>query len=216
MYTNENIDFVQPSSIGSTYARKAIPVGAILKFDSGTRGDSYLALGELPQEIEKRCPRVSLVMSPPLKARYDILKEERELNKGGVEVARLGSLTEPGFATFTLSFKNGHLPCTVTGAFNFGWLKEDIPAVRTLGTELGRFVSFKNDKIDPSDPNSEANLYLSLGCSPDMQDAKPSMSGTPVLLMKVTNKDRRSKFEFVVKSHQDLCVTRGIAVLKVM
>ena len=34
MYTNENIDFVQPSSIGSTYARKVIPVGAILKFDS--------------------------------------------------------------------------------------------------------------------------------------------------------------------------------------
>jgi len=211
MYTSENVGFVQPESIGVTYERRDIPLGSVLKFNEGSRGDAYLALGNLPPEVDIRCPRVSLVMSPDLKSKYHSLKDERDASSSYDNIARLGSLIDPGFATFTLSVKNGHLPCTVTGAFNFGWLREDVPAVRTLGTELGRFVSFSNDKIVPDDPNSESNLYLTLGSSPDLKG-----DGTPVLLMKVTNKDQRSKFEFTTKSHQTPCVTRGIAILKVM
>ena len=77
-------------------------------------------------------------------------------------------------------------------------------------------MSFVNDKIDPDDPESESNLYLCLGASPDLTNIPNAHPDIPVLLMKVTDKNRASAYEFVIKGHQAICVTRGVATLKVM
>jgi len=235
MYSNENIGFIQPEAIGNTYAREDVPLGSVFRFgepikgreasvDTASRNNIYLALGSLPPEADVRCPRVSFMLRPHMKKevceRLSISYEKT--GDKGTEVSDFGSRIghlDTNFGTFSLSFKNQDRPTTILGAFNFGWLAEDVPTVRMLGTELGRFVSFKGDKINPDEPKtSESNLYLVLGASPDFQlsTAKDVFGEDSVLLMKVTNKDPSAPFSFIIKNRNAVCVSRGIATLNVM
>ena len=235
MYNSKNIGFVQPEAIGTTYAREDVPLGSVFRFgepvegkeasvDTASRNNIYLALGTLPPEADVRCPRVSFMLKPDMKKEIliNLAMSYEETGDMSTEVSDFGSRIghlDTNFGTFSLSFKNQDRPTTILGAFNFGWLAEDVPTVRMLGTELGRFVSFKDDKINPDEPEkSESNLYLVLGASPDFQlsTAKDKFGEDSVLLMKVTNKDQSAPFSFIVKNKNTVCVSRGIATLNVM
>ena len=216
MYTNQDIGFVQPQQINTVMKRHEIPMGAVFKFNKAITHNGmhnvYLALGNLPSSIDTQCPRVSFMLKPEIRGNVDTF-----INENTHANTSTSGAMQDAFATFSLSYKRAGEDCTILGGFQFGWHSEEVPAVRTLGTELGRYVSFVNDKIDPDDPESESNLYLSLGASPDFKDATGGLNGdTPILLMKVTDKNRASAYEFVTKGHQAICVTRGVATLKVM
>ena len=218
MYTNEDVGFVQAQDIGSTVMRKDVPLGAIFKFQPSAgfsaTNNVYLALGNLPPEIDQYQSRVSFMLKPNIKDEVEKITNARQVSN--FDVATSG-LNKAGFGTFSLSVKNSERDCTILGGFQFGWHSDEVPGVRNLGTELGKYVSFPNDKINPDDKDSESNLYLCLGASPDLGNvpnaAHPDIS---VLLMKVTDKNRASAFTFCLKGHKTICVTRGMATLKVM
>ena len=219
MYTNEDVGFVQAHDIGSTVMRKDVPLGAIFKFQPSAgfsaTNNVYLALGNLPHEIDRHLARVSFMLKPNLKDEVEKITNAGQVSK--LDVATSG-LNKDGFCTFGLSVKNSERNCTILGGFQFGWHSDEVPGVRNLGTELGKYVSFPNDKINPDDKDSESNLYLCLGASPDLGNIpNPISTGDiPVLLMKVTDKNRASAFTFCLKGHKTICVTRGMATLKVM
>lgn len=220
MYTNEDVGFVQAQHIGKTMMRGDVPLGAIFKFQPSpgfsTANNTYIALGNLPPEIDTYQARVSFMLKPSIKDEIEKVTNASQVTK--LDVAASG-LNRDGFGTFDLSVKNKERDCTILGGFQFGWHSDEIPGVRNLGTELGKYVSFPNDKIDPDDKDSESNLYLCLGASPDLGKVSGRLDcGTdiPVLLMKVTDKNRASAFTFILKGHTAICVTRGMATLKVM
>jgi len=235
MYNSQDIGFVQSQHIGQSMQRKDIPMGSVFKFNNSPSRHGmeniYVALGNLPSSMDSQCPRVSFMLKPEIKEDVSKFMAENTHADAGTSGAMLEA-----FATFSISYKRENEECTILGGFQFGWHSEEIPTVRNLGTELGRYISFINDKIDPDDPNSESNLYLSLGASQDFttkmksavissstpneffrtKDSCKVQTDTPVLLMKVTDKNRASAYEFIIKSHRTVCVTRGIATLKVM
>ena len=218
MYTNEDVGFVQAQDIGSTVMRKDVPLGAIFKFQPSAgfsaTNNVYLALGNLPPEIDQYQSRVSFMLKPNIKDEVEKITNARQVSN--FDVATSG-LNKDGFGTFSLSVKNSERDCTILGGFQFGWHSDEVPGVRNLGTELGKYVSFPNDKIDPDDKDSESNLYLCLGASPDLGNVpNAAHPDIPVLLMKVTDTNRASAFTFCVKGHTTICVTRGMATLKVM
>ena len=71
MYTNEDVGFVQAQDIGSTAMRKDVPLGAIFKFQPSpgfsATNNLYLALGNLPPEIDQYQSRVSFQLKPNIK-----------------------------------------------------------------------------------------------------------------------------------------------------
>ena len=217
MYTNEDVGFVQAQDIGSTVMRKDVPLGAIFKFQPSAgfsaTNNVYLALGNLPPEIDQYQSRVSFMLKPNIKDEVEKITNASQVSN--FDVATSG-LNKAGFGTFSLSVKNNERNCTILGGFQFGWHSDEVPGVRNLGTELGKYVSFPNDKIDPDDKDSESNLYLCLGASPDLANTPNAHPDIPVLLMKVTDKNRASVFTFCLKGHTTICVTRGMATLKVM
>ena len=218
MYTNEDVGFVQAQDIGSTVMRKDVPLGAIFKFQPSAgfsaTNNLYLALGNLPPEIDEGQSRVSFMLKPNIKDEVEKITNARQVSN--FDVATSG-LNKDGFGTFSLSVKNSERDCTILGGFQFGWHSDEVPGVRNLGTELGKYVSFPNDKINPDDKDSESNLYLCLGASPDLGNVpNAAHPDIPVLLMKVTDKNRASAFTFCLKGHKTICVTRGMATLKVM
>ena len=217
MYTNEDVGFVQAQDIGSTVMRKDVPLGAIFKFQPSAgfsaTNNVYLALGTLPPEIDKYQSRVSFMLKPNVRDEVEKITNANQLTK--LDIATSG-FTKAGFGTFSLSVKNNERNCTILGGFQFGWHSDEVPGVRNLGTELGKYVSFPNDKINPDDKDSESNLYLCLGASPDLSNIPNAHPDIPVLLMKVTDKNRASAFTFCLKGHKTICVTRGMATLKVM
>ena len=217
MYTNEDVGFVQAQDIGSTVMRKDVPLGAIFKFQPSAgfsaTNNVYLALGTLPPEIDKYQSRVSFMLKPNVRDEVEKITNARQVSK--LDIATSG-FTKAGFGTFSLSVKNNERDCTILGGFQFGWHSDEVPGVRNLGTELGKYVSFPNDKINPDDKDSESNLYLCLGASPDLSNVPNAHPDIPVLLMKVTDKNRASAFTFCLKGHKTICVTRGMATLKVM
>jgi len=218
MYTNEDVGFVQAHDIGSTVMRKDVPLGAIFKFQPSAgfsaTNNVYLALGNLPPEIDQYQSRVSFMLKPNLKGEVEKITNASQVTK--LDVATSG-LNKDGFGTFSLSVKNSERNCTILGGFQFGWHSDEVPGVRNLGTELGKYISFPNDKINPDDKDSESNLYLCLGASPDLGNVpNAAHPDIPVLLMKVTDKNRASAFTFCLKGHKTICVTRGMATLKVM
>ena len=219
MYTNEDVGFVQAQDIGSTVMRKDVPLGAIFKFQPSAgfsaTNNVYLALGNLPLEIDQYQSRVSFMLKPNIKDEVEKITNASQVSN--FDVATSG-LNKAGFGTFSLSVKNSERDCTILGGFQFGWHSDEVPGVRNLGTELGKYVSFPNDKINPDDKDSESNLYLCLGASPDLgKISNPiNTNDIPVLLMKVTDKNRASAFTFCLKGHKTICVTRGMATLKVM
>ena len=217
MYTNEDVGFVQAQDIGSTVMRKDVPLGAIFKFQPSAgfsaTNNVYLALGTLPPEIDKYQSRVSFMLKPNVRDEVEKITNANQLTK--LDMATSG-FTKAGFGTFSLSVKNNERNCTILGGFQFGWHSDEVPGVRNLGTELGKYVSFPNDKINPDDKDSESNLYLCLGASPDLSNIPNAHPDIPVLLMKVTDKNRASAFTFCLKGHKTICVTRGMATLKVM
>jgi hypothetical protein len=217
MYTNEDVGFVQAQDIGSTVMRKDVPLGAIFKFQPSAgfsaTNNVYLALGNLPLEIDQYQSRVSFMLKPNIKDEVEKITNASQVSN--FDVATSG-LNKAGFGTFSLSVKNSERDCTILGGFQFGWHSDEVPGVRNLGTELGKYVSFPNDKINPDDKDSESNLYLCLGASPDLSNVPNAHPDIPVLLMKVTDKNRASAFTFCLKGHKTICVTRGMATLKVM
>ena len=218
MYTNEDVGFVQAQDIGSTVMRKDVPLGAIFKFQPSAgfsaTNNIYLALGNLPLEIDQYQSRVSFMLKPNIKDEVEKITNASQVSN--FDVATSG-LNKAGFGTFSLSVKNNERNCTILGGFQFGWHSDEVPGVRNLGTELGKYVSFPNDKINPDDKDSESNLYLCLGASPDLSNVpNATHPDIPVLLMKVTDKNRASAFTFCLKGHKTICVTRGMATLKVM
>ena len=217
MYTNEDVGFVQAQDIGSTVMRKDVPLGAIFKFQPSagftTSNNVYLALGTLPPEIDRYQSRVSFMLKPNVRDEVEKITNANQLTK--LDIATSG-FTKDGFGTFSLSVKNNERDCTILGGFQFGWHSDEVPGVRNLGTELGKYVSFPNDKINPDYKDSESNLYLCLGASPDLSNVPNAHPDIPVLLMKVTDKNRASAFTFCLKGHKTICVTRGMATLKVM